>query len=186
MSWNISFSFLLVKLTQHCRDRFGNRHCQISSISWKSMNSYPLFSFAGMVLLVYRDALFGTRVREPARVSFMLWAAQVSLDRAVTLLRKAHFFLILEDFRATHYWTWLMRCVCEFRSWSAQFFRISQNKMCHQVCRLIELLLLFHIRQEFLQHELPDLVQWLCLREYLPKLEFSDNLENSNILGTEE
>ena len=51
-----------------------------------STNSYPLFSFVRMVLLVYRDALFGTRLREPARVSFMLGAAQVSFERVVTFL----------------------------------------------------------------------------------------------------
>ena len=58
-----------------------------------------------MVLLMYRDALFGTGLREPARVSFMLGAAQVSFERVVTFLLKVHVFLILEDFRAIHYWT---------------------------------------------------------------------------------
>ena len=69
-----------------------------------SMNSKPLVSFVGMILLVYRDALIGTRMREPARISFVLGAAQVSLERVVTFLRKAHFFLILEDCRAIPSW----------------------------------------------------------------------------------
>ena len=42
------------------------------------------FSFVGMILLVCREALFGIRLREPARISFALRAAQVSLERVVT------------------------------------------------------------------------------------------------------
>ena len=59
-----------------------------------------------MILLVFRDAFLGIRLRGPARVSFMLGAAQVSLERVVTFfLHKIQFFLILEDLRAIHYLT---------------------------------------------------------------------------------
>ena len=42
MSRHITFSFLLVEMTTHFRNRFGNRYCQNFSISRMSMNSCPL------------------------------------------------------------------------------------------------------------------------------------------------
>ena len=38
---------------------------------------------------------------------------------------------------------------------------------------------LSHIFEEFPQDELPELVQWLHLREQVPSLGFSDKIENS-------
>ena len=47
---------------------------------------FPFLSLAGMVHLVYRDVLFGMRLREPARLSFVQRAAQASLERVATFL----------------------------------------------------------------------------------------------------
>ena len=53
-----------------------------------NMNGYQRFSFVRMVLLVFWDALFGIKLREPARVSFML-GAPVVMQRQVPVIQKA-------------------------------------------------------------------------------------------------
>ena len=55
-------------------------------LEWGMKIVIHLFKFIRVISLVYKEALFGTRVREPARVSFVPGAAQVSLWRGVTFL----------------------------------------------------------------------------------------------------
>ena len=47
MSRTIRLSFVLIEMTKHGRDCFGDRHCQITSTSGLSMKSNPLFLVPG-------------------------------------------------------------------------------------------------------------------------------------------
>ena len=68
--------------------------------------SSHIFSLVGMVLFVNRDAFLGEWLRGPARVSFVLGDAQVTLTLLVTFSsQKLDFFLILEGLRAIRNWT---------------------------------------------------------------------------------
>ena len=120
MSRTIMLSFVLVITSKHWCDH-RNEHCHISSISWMSMLSYPLF-------FIRRSGSFceqgRVRMTGLAPVSFVLGAVRVPLWLQV------HLFLIHEGLRPIRCWTWALVCDHEFHSQNALLLWMQQRKLC--------------------------------------------------------
>ena len=98
----------------------------------------------GMVLRVYRDALWGGLLKE---------LSQDSLLRELPFL-SSHGSLFTDP------WSSVSTSFL-----NALLLLIFQHKMCTLDLQLMKSQLLFHIRQEFSQYGVPKLVQWWCLQE---------------------
>ena len=68
----VRVSFILVVMTHHCRNHFGDCYCQVSPSGERAWIAFHFLSFVEMVLFVYMDSSVGGMLRVIEEVSLLL------------------------------------------------------------------------------------------------------------------